>query len=262
MAQMLFRFARCSPWFIRLVIALGLQPAVAQADWWWQDDRPHPRVQVAEPFIEWRSGPASGYPVIRVSERGEWLRLMKRKTRWLKVRDGKGREGWVDVADVTRTLDGEGEQVQLTETGLEEFASRSWEGGVLVGQFDSSPVNALYAGYWMTENLSLELWGSQVLGSSAEILFVNANLVHQPFPQWRFSPFFTLGGGQAFIDPKSTLAETEQRNDFTAHAGLGLRIHVTDRYFLRAEVKDYKIFTDRATNEEATEWKVGLSVFF
>ena len=44
--------------------------------------------------------------------------------------------------------------------------------------------------------------------------------------------------------------------------GLGARFYINDRYFLRMEVKDYKIFTDRETNEEATEWKIGLSVFF
>jgi hypothetical protein len=27
-------------------------------------------------------------------------------------------------------------------------------------------------------------------------------------------------------------------------------------------VKDYKVFTTRSTNEEATEWKIGLSIFF
>jgi hypothetical protein len=260
----LFTFIRvpCRAVGVVLLLAFIVWPGVAQAQWWWQEDRPPVRVQVAEPFIEWRSGPAAGYPVIRVSERGEWLQLISRKTRWLKVRDDRDREGWIRVADAGLTLNAEGEPAEWSEPGLEDFSTRTWETGVMVGQFDDSAVIAGYAGYWMTENLSFEVWGSQVLGNAAEIMFVNANIVHQPFPHWRVSPFFTLGGGQAFINPKATLAETESRDELTAHAGLGLRIYVTDRYFFRAEVKDYKIFTDRANNEEATEWKLGLSVFF
>lgn len=230
--------------------------------WWGDDNQPLPQVQVAEPFVEWRSGPAEGYPVIRVSERGEWLRLLKRKTQWLKVQDDKGREGWVHIADIALTKDGQGDPVELAEPRFDDFSTRSWEAGLMFGEFEGAAVNAVYAGYWMTENLSAELWGSQVLGNASEILMVNANLVHQPFPHWRVSPFFTLGVGQLFVNPKATLAEPENRDNTAAHVGLGLRIYVTDRYFVRAEVKDYKVFTNRETNEEATEWKVGLSVFF
>lgn len=264
MLQIDSRFAfvlrRCAGVAALMLLALA---APAQADgWWWGDDEPLPQVQVAEPYVEWHTGPAAAYPVVRVSEKGEWLTLIRRKTDWFRVRDDRGREGWVHVDDILLTRDGTGEMVSLSEPRFDDFSSRRWEGGLMMGEFDNAPVTAAYAGYWMTENLSLELWGSQALGSASEILMVSGNLVHQPFPTWRVSPFFTLGYGQIFIRPKATLAATENRNDPVANAGLGLRFYVTDRYFLRAEVKDYKTFTDRETNEEATEWKLGLSIFF
>jgi len=220
------------------------------------------QVQVAEPFIEWRRGPAEGYPVIHVSERGEWLNLLIRKTQWMKVRDSQGREGWVSVDDLLLTKEGSGELVSLVEPRFDDFSTRRWEAGLMMGEFESTAVNAAYAGYWMTENLSAELWGSQVLGSASEILMVSVNILHQPFPEWRFSPFFTLGAGKTFIQPKATLVDESNRNEDTVHTGIGARFYITDRYFVRMEVKDYKVFTDRKTNEEATEWKIGLSVFF
>ncbi|WP_404364160.1 outer membrane beta-barrel protein [Marinobacter sp.] len=258
------RFAREVSSLLRFVPAVVglLLSNVAVAAWWGSDDGRLPEVRVAEPFAEWHSGPAAGYPVIRVSERGDSLQLVMQKTRWMKVRDEKGREGWVHLEDIGQTLDGIGQPVEISAPDREDFSGKTWEAGVMFGQFEDAAVTSVYGGYWMTENLALELWGSQVLGESSEILQANVNIVHQPFPHWRVSPFFTLGAGHAFIDPKATLAETEARSDTTAHVGLGLRVYVTDRYFVRAEVKDYKVFTDRATNEEATEWKVGLSVFF
>ncbi|BES70421.1 hypothetical protein RE428_14390 [Marinobacter nanhaiticus D15-8W] len=258
------RFYRHTRGWLRFAMLLTvlLQSQGVLAGWLWGDDEPLPQVQVAEPYVEWRTGPAEGYPVVRVSEKGEWLTLLLRKTQWFKVQDDQGREGWVHVDDILLTTDGSGELVALSEPRFDDYETRSWEAGVLMGEFDSASVTSAYAGYTMTENLSAELWGSQILGNASEILMVNANIVHQPFPYWRISPFFTLGVGQVYIKPKATLSEPEDRTDVVAHAGLGLRFYVTDRYFIRAEVKDYKIFTERETNEEATEWKVGLSVFF
>jgi SH3 domain-containing protein len=238
-------------------------PLAASADWPWGGvDEPQPRVQVVKPFIEWRTGPAAGYPVFHTSEKGEWLTLLKRKTSWLKVNDQKGREGWVHLSDVQNTVDETGEQVALSEPRFDDFESRRWEVGLLMGQFEEAASTAIYGGFMMTENLSAELWATQILGSASEIRMFNANIVHQPFPEWRVSPFMTLGVGHIFIEPKSTLAVPEDRDNSIGHAGLGVRAYIADNYFIRAEVKDYKIFTNRATNEEALEWKIGLSIFF
>ena len=246
-----------------LVFLFAFCSQAASADWLWGGaDEPQPQVQVVKPFIEWRTGPASGYPVFHTSEKGEWLTLLKRKTAWLKVTDQKGREGWVHVDDVLQTVDGTGEQVTLDEPRFDDFSSRRWEVGLLMGQFEEAASTAVYGGFLMTENLSAELWATQILGSASEIQMFNANIVHQPFPHWRVSPFFTLGVGHIFIEPKSTLAVPEDRDNSIGHAGIGVRAYITGNYLIRAEVKDYKIFTNRATNEEAIEWKLGLSIFF
>jgi hypothetical protein len=248
---------------IAILLLMLCVPATAWAGWWWSDpDEPAPAVQVVEPFVVWRTGPAVGYPVFHSSEKGEWLVLLQRKTGWMKVQDSKGREGWVAVADIAKTRDATGEKVNLTVPDQKAFNNRKVEAGIMMGEFERAPVTAGYGGYWFTPNLAAELWGSQVLGSASEILMVSANIVHQPFPEWRISPFFTLGAGHIWVNPKATLAVPEDRDNSMAHAGLGLRVYITDRYFVRAELKDYKVFTSRSTNEEATEWKIGLSIFF
>ena len=238
-------------------------PATTWAGWLWGGAAETlPRVQVIEPYVEWRTGPAVGYPVVHASEQGEWLEILQRKTRWIKVRDDRGREGWVAVSAIARTRDGTGELVELAVPGFDEFRARNGEAGLMMGDFEGASVISAYGGYALTRNLSAELWGSQILGSASEIRMVNANIVHQPFPHWRLSPFFTLGVGHIWVDPKVTLAVPEERDNSIGHAGVGFRFYIADRYFIRAEVKDYKIFTTRSTNEEATEWKIGLSIFF
>lgn len=248
---------------IAILIFLLLLPAQSWAGWLWgQAEDDELKVQVAEPYVSWRTGPATGYPVFHTSEKGEWLTILQRKTSWIKVTDTRGREGWIAVADIAQTVDATGNRVDLQVPDFEAFESRRVEAGLMMGEFDGAAVTAGYGGFWMTRNLSAELWASQILGSASEIRMVNANLVHQPFPDWRVSPFFTLGVGHIWVDPKATLAQPEERDNSIGHAGLGIRAYITDRYFIRAEVKDYKVFTTRSTNEEATEWKIGLSIFF
>ncbi|KZZ33564.1 SH3 domain-containing protein, partial [Oleiphilus sp. HI0117] len=204
-----------------------------------------PQLKVVLPFVEWRTGPAQGFPVFHISEKGEWLEVSTRKTEWLKVRDRKGNEGWLNIADVLQMEDANGETVKITEPVFDDFNTRRWEAGLMSGQFDKAALNSAYLGYWMTNNISLELWGSQVLGDSAEIKVASVNLLHQPFPSWKFSPFFTLGAGMVFISPKATLSEEAKRDEESIHAGIGARYYLSDRYFVRMEVKDYKIFTNR-----------------
>lgn len=235
-------------------------PPVALADWHRVGgDEPQPQVQVVNQFIEWRTGPAAGYPVFHVSEKGEWLTLLMRRTAWLKVTDSKGRKGWVHADDVLETVDGTGKKVTLSNPG---FNGRRFETGLLVGHFEGDLSRAVYGGVLMTENLSAELWATEISGSNSRMRMFNANIVHQPFPHWRASPFITLGVGHIFIEPRSTAELTEDRDSRTAHAGLGIRLHVTGRYVIRAEWKDYRIFNTQTTKEEAIEWKVGLSILF
>lgn len=236
-----------------------------ESSWWSFFDEDSDQLlvlTVAEAFVNLRSGPASGYPVFHVSERGETLTVKSRKTDWIKVQDSDEREGWVSVGDIQKMHDAGGGLVILDEPKFEDFTTHPWEAGLLAGNFDQSAVNSAYVGYWMTENLSLELWASQVLGDASESKLLNINIVHQVFPTWRFSPFFTLGAGKILIQPKATLSNESERTEDTLSAGLGVRYYLSNRYFLRFEFKDYKIFTNRENNEEASEWKLGLSVFF
>jgi uncharacterized protein YgiM (DUF1202 family) len=235
------------------------------SSWWSFFDVQEPQVlvlKVAEPFVNLRSGPASAYPVFHVSERGEKLTILSRKTDWIKVKDSSDIIAWVSVSDVQKMHNLSDSKVILDEPKFDDYTTHPWEAGLLAGNFDKSAVNSAYVGYWMTENLSLEFWASQVLGEASESKLLSINLVHQVFPTWRFSPFFTLGAGKIFIKPKVTLSNESSRNEDTLNVGVGLRYYLSNRYFLRFEVKDYKIFTNRETNEEASEWKLGLSVFF
>ena len=232
-------------------------------DWLWSGGDEPGVVVVTAPYVEWRTGPAIGYPVFHASEKGERLTLLVQKTRWIKVSDSRGREGWVLQDDLaTGTLTEDGQVAIEPRPERDDFRNRGGEVVAMMGDFEGAAAISAAASWQFTRNLGLEFQATQVLGSRSEIRLANVSIQHQPFPDWRITPYLTMGGGYAWISPKATLAQTERRENPTAHIGLGLRYYVADRYFVRAEVRDYKVFTERQTNEEVTEWKLGLGIFF
>ena len=176
-----------------------------------------PEVKVADPYLEMRTGPGDGYPIFHVVDRDEYIEVLKRRTDWFKVRTLKGKLGWVDHAQMEKTLTQSGENTEFTEVSLGDFSNRRWEAGVVGGVFNSAPVMTVYGGYALMPNLSAEFSISQVVGEFSSSQLLNINLLAQPFHRWRYSPFFTLGVGQIETTPKVTLIQAPDSSDLIAH---------------------------------------------
>ena len=87
------------------------------------------------------------------------------------------------------------------------------------------------------------------------------NLLMQPFPEWRVSPFFTLGTGILHVEPQTTIVQSEDRTDEVAHVGVGANLYLGRRFVFSVEYKHHTVLTSRDDNQEIDEWKAGFSVF-
>ena len=217
---------------------------------------------VADPYLEMHTGPGRGYPIFHVVDRGESVEIIKQRTDWFLVRDADGDEGWVDQDQMELTLNPDGSEVDFERAGLEDFTNSRWEMGALAGDFGGANIVSLYGGYSLNPNVSVEVWGSQILGNFSKGWTASVNVVHEAWPDWRISPFFTLGAGMIWTEPKSTIIQGEDRNDQIGHAGAGFRVYVARRFLFRAEYRTHVVFTSRNDNEEVEEWKVGFAFFF
>ena len=231
-------------------------PGTAQAD----DE--YRQVSVAEPYLELRTGAGIGYPVFHIVDRGTSVEIIMRRTDWFLVRGEDGVEGWADRAQMEKTLQTSGSEIVFAQADQEDFTNAKWELGLMTGDFGGSNSIAVYGGYSLNPYVALEVWGSQILGNSSNGWMGSANVVLEAFPDWRVSPFFTLGAGIIHIEPKPTIVIGEDRTDEIGHAGAGFRIYSNRRFILRAEFKSYVVFTSRDDNEEIEEWKVGFAFFF
>ena len=237
-------------------------PLVLAEEEEWVDDYVPMFVTVDTAFINMHTGPGSSYPIFYVAERGEEIEIMKSRAGWFKVRNRRDITGWVSGEEITLTVDSAGNRLVLDEPSLETYSNQRWEGGMLVGDYGGADALTFYGGYQFTRNLSLELSLSQTYGEFSNSLAYNLNIVHQFAPQWRVSPFFTIGGGIRETEPSSTLVSVEDRKDSSANVGGGVKIYLNKQFFLRLQYTSYLILTSRDNDEDIEEWTIGLSAFF
>ena len=114
----------------------------------------------------------------------------------------------------------------------------------------------------MTQNFSGELAVSQVFGDFSDAWIASINLIAQPFPEWRLSPYFSLGAGVIRTDPNVTLVDEDDRTEQIGNAGVGVRWYLTRRFIVRGEYRRHTIFQDKDDNQEIDEWKAGFAFFF
>ena len=239
-----------------LIISLLFSCSLAKAE------EEYRKVKVAEPFIELHTGPGRGYPVFYVIDRNEWIEIVKRRTDWFKIISADGTTGWTHQQQLELTLDPEGQKTQFAEITQAQFAQRDAEVGVMGGDMNGAQTVTLYGAYNFTANISAELSFMQAIGSFSNNLITNVNLLHQAFPEWRYSPFFALGIGNIKTTPRATLVQAEDRSDLLAHVGIGTYAYISRSFALRAEYNRYVVFSSDDDNEDIKEWKVGLVTFF
>jgi len=223
------------------------------------------RVTIADPFIELHTGAGSGYPIYYVIDRGTEVRVISRKTRWFKLETDDGKIGWASREQMRLTLLPSGEQFQVIDLDADDFSKRKWVLGVTGGEFESAPVFTIFTAYSFTENLAAEGHFGQAIGSKSSSSFFKSNLVMQPLPDLKYSPYLTLGLGKIKIEPSATLITPNDESNTFSQFGVGIQRYISRSFLFRLEANEYVIFSADSTrndNEVVSEWKFGFAVFF
>ena len=221
---------------------------------------------VADPFLEMHTGAASSFPIFFVVQRGDRIKILKRRTDWYQIvtikESGNTKEGWVHRSQMAETLTPTGEKMQIKDINRDNYLEHKWETGMIGGDFEGSSMMTIYTDYQLTKNLAAEAALSQVIGNFSSRILISGNLLHQPFPEWKVSPYFLLGAGSIITSVGSTQAQLRDGTDYLAHVGLGIKMYLTRRFILRADYQKHIIFQSRNNNEEIASWQLGFAFFF
>lgn len=228
----------------------------------WSAQAADPVVEVSSTYINVHTGPGRGYPIYYIVEKGEAITLLKQRTDWVKIQTRRDRQGWVSVSDLAETRNANGDMPAVARASEDDYQSRRWELGFAHGDFDGADSLTASLGYRFTEHLTVELRAGQNTGEFSDSRIATLGLLHQPFPDWRVSPYVRLATGRIEILPSATLVEVVDREDNLFQAGVGAYVYLSRRFFLRLEMTNHQILTSRDTNEEVNEWQLGFNVFF
>jgi hypothetical protein len=224
------------------------------------------RVQVADPFLEMRTGPGRGFPVHHVAARGERVTIELRATDWYKVRTdsetGNDKVGWVHRRQLELTLTEAGVPKTFRDTALDDYLVRRVQLGAAVGRFKSEPMLKLWGSYRVSDTLGLEATIGQVQGTFSGTDFWHVNLTSEPWSDQRLSPFFAIGVGRFNNFPNQTLVGATDTNANLANAMVGVRYDLTERFVLRADYALYTAFVSDARSQEFRAVTAGISFFF
>jgi hypothetical protein len=190
------------------------------------------------------------------------VEILGRHTDWFKVRTERGKQGWVSRTQMEATLTEAGEKKTFRDVLFDDYLARRMEFGFSLGRLDHDPLLAAYAGYRLHENFLAEFTIAQSAGNFSTTSLCYASIVSQPFPNSRWSPFFSLGAGRFTNAPKATLVSAIETKGGLADAAIGLRYYVTREFFLRIEAKRYVALISSTGADHFNEVSAGAAFFF
>ncbi len=222
------------------------------------------QVTVVEPYADMHTGPASEYPAFHAVERGEKITVISSHTGWYKVRTAKGVEGWIPCNALAKTILQDDKTFPIEDKDFDAFQQRLLEFSVLAGRIDNTNALSVNAAWLVTSNIAAEVSFTQALGDFSENRLWLVRLQHTAFPEWRLSPYFTIGAGQIQTTPTATLVQSgaETRTNDLLEVGVGARYYLIKQFSVRLEYKRLTALTERDAFEELNQWQLGFSVFF
>lgn len=218
-------------------------------------------IVVGDPYVDVYIEPGRSHARYHVVEKNQQMRIFKERSGWYKVETQDGKIGWVKKSDLTLAYDQDGYLLDFSLPRWDE-AEYPIQFGILGGKLNNATGYTVYTGYRFTPNISAELRYGQAFSDTSNIKLATLNIVHQPFPEWRYSPFFSLGAGAIKSFQDSVLVDPDDAQDNIMSVGAGLKIYLSHKVVARVEYNSLTVLTTRDNNEEVEEWKAGLSVLF
>lgn len=239
-------------------------------------------LSIAEPFLDFHTGPGKNYPVFYIAQYGEKIEVQKRRNDWFKVTlevsGDRIKTGWVHRNAIGLTI----RSSSFSQLIADDKAHSSEKNSVLAkddpllttlfnpnfyfgfnyGQRASADVVGIHIGKKLTDSFNIEIQVDEFLGATAQGQTWAGALAFSPFPAWRLSPFAEIGAGSIHSTARGTNSQQNAGSNKFLQSGFGLQLRLSDRYRLRLEYRHLNVLTSNDNNGEIETWHIGFSGYF
>lgn len=213
---------------------------------------------IVEPFLEIHTGPGSSYPVFYIAEKGETIRLMKRRVDWYEIRLRNGTEGWAHRREIEKTLLASGVRKRWSERIYDDLIAGKAALGWSAGTFAGDPALYVRLTYPLMDHLAFEATGGFASGDLGGAQLYHGGFVVMPWTVQWMALTATMGGGVAHVTPTSLLVNAESGTFPTAYAGAGIKIPLFRNLEGRVDVRHFTLFMNTERTREFQEYSAGL----
>jgi Bacterial SH3 domain len=228
------------------------------------------QLRVIVPRAAVRSGAGFAYRSIYLAERGEVMPVVDRSSDyWFRVQTPDGRFGWIygeQVLPFVVDLDAKGGPSGWQRFRDAVFAPSPIPGSIVSFTFSGGALGGdgmfmFRPGVTLDSHFAIEAHIGEAIGGDGSVLLygVGGNVILWPLGP--LVPFLSLGGGAATSFPKVNGVTQSSKTQFALDGGGGLAIIFKKRIILRADIRNYTIFTANTT-QNRQEYSGGLAVFF
>lgn len=217
-------------------------------------------IVITAPYLDVRTGPGRGYPVVHAFERGDRIEIVRQRTDWVLVR-GQGLEGWTPREDLVGSRDEDGAVIAFAVPSFTDYTQRRFALSLIGGGIDGATAFGVRGDWRLVPMLTAELGFTHIPGTFSSTRQFDLNAVFSPFPQWRIEPVLTAGVGYFENVARPTLVDGETTDDRSSNFGVGLRAYLGRNLMVRGDIRRHTIhFND--DRRRFNEYTVGIGVFF
>ncbi len=230
-----------------------------------EDDAPDTYARVIVDEVELRAGPGVSYRVIERAPRGQTFLVQGRENQgyWLEVLLQDGRTVYV-LGDAVETI-ALSDDAPEAESRPGIFAPPALQGAhggftLQAGVLDYDAFGEVRPAFFLAPQIAFEPYVGIALQSDARRIIYGAAGALNFAPDWPVAPYFLLGAGGVYEEPRDDVVREAQKA-FHARAGGGLFISFRWRVLVRLEATNIVLFTEDSYDNEQS-YTGGLGTYF
>ncbi len=249
-------------WVHALLASAALVLFTAHAE---ADDVPDTYARVIVDEVELRAGPGVSYRVIERAPRGDTFLVRGRESTgyWLEVSLPDGRTAYV-LGDAVEAIS-LGDDAPEAESKPGFFAPPALQGAhggftLQGGVLDYDAFAEFRPAFFLAPELAIEPYVGIALQTDGRRLIYGLAGAVNFAPDWPVAPYFLLGAGGIYEEPRDDVVRESQRF-FNARAGGGLYISLRWRVLVRLEATNIVRFAEDSYDNEQS-YTGGLGTYF